>query len=206
MMHSGNYKKYESQLRQLSSVQEEISNHVNEWVRNAYNEKSLDLQTVSEAEGSDFTCILLELNLYDNPKLVCNVFQLLIAQYSQKLSVYDLASEVQILQDSEEIAILTACNVVLREMKKDAESCEFWLGQSDEKSLKMARSFIDRLQTMIDLCLYNENRVIEAQDEKKKDEPVDAEFEFLNLTDLKEDWDDEDMQVCTPDTRTDEQN
>lgn len=59
---------------------------------------------------------------------------------------------------------------------------------------------------MIDLCLYNENRVIEAQDEKKKDEPVDAEFEFLNLTDLKEDWDDEDMQVCTSDTRTDEQN
>ena len=150
---TGNMKNYVNQLRQYSAVQQEICDNANEWVRLTYNERSLDLQTVSQAEGSDFSCILLELNLYDNPKLVSNVFQLLIAQYSQKFSVFDLASEVQILQDAEEIAVLTACSSTLRGMKKDAESCEFWLGLSDDESLKMARSFIDRLNGLIDLCI-----------------------------------------------------
>ena len=58
-------------------------------------------------------------------------------------------------------------------MKKDAESSEFWLGKIDDGSLKMARSFIDRLQGLIDLCIYNENRVIDIKDDKKK---VDDEF------------------------------
>ena len=62
---------------------------------------------------------------------------------------------------------MDACNVTLREMKKDAESCEFWLGKSDDESLKMSRSFIDRLTGLVDLCIYNENRVLDLKDEKK---------------------------------------
>lgn len=107
--------------------------------------------------------------------------------------MYELASEVQILQDADEIAVLNACNATLREMKKDAESCEFWLGKSDETSLKMARSFIDRLQGLIDLCIYNENRVIDLKNDKKKEEEVEEEFQFLNLSEFKDQWDDEDM-------------
>ncbi len=99
--------------------------------------------------------------------------------------MFELASEVQILQDAEEIAILTACNATLREMKKDAESCEFWLGKSDEGSLKMARSFIDRLNGLIDLCIYRENRVLQLKDNNRADED-DPEFEFLNLSEFKE--------------------
>ena len=89
-------------------------------------------------------------------------------------------------------------------MKKDAESSEFWLGKSDDGSLKMARSFIDRLTGLIDLCIYKENRVIDLKEDKKKTE--DEEFEFLNLSEFKDQWDDEDMQVCQPDTVVDEQN
>ena len=172
-------------------------------MRKTYSERSLDLQTVSQVDGSDLTCILLELNLYDNPRLVSNAFQLLIAQYSQKLSVFELAYEVQILQNAEEIAILTTCSHTLRGMKKDAESCEFWLGLSDEESLKMARSFIDRLNGLVDLCIYKENRVLDVkQDEKKNDE----EFEFLNLSEFRDQWDDEDTAVCKDDFKMDEQN
>lgn len=80
-------------------------------------------------------------------------------------------------------------------MKKDAESCEFWLGKSDEESLKMSRSFIDRLNGLVDLCIYKENRVLDLQDEKKGSQQ-DEEFEFLNLSEFKDQWDDEDMQVC----------
>ena len=91
---------------------------------------------------------------------------------------------MQILQDAEEIAVLDACSITLRKMKKDAESCEFWLGESEEKHLKMARSFIDRLNGLIDLCIYNENRVLDLKDDKKEDQ--DAEFEFLNLSEFKD--------------------
>ena len=118
--------------------------------------------------------------------------------------MFELASEVQILQDAEEIAILTACSATLRGMKKDAESCEFWLGLSDDESLKMARSFIDRTNGLIDLCLYKENRVLDIKQDKK--ENVEEEFEFLNLSEFREQWDDEDMAVCSPDTVVDEQN
>jgi hypothetical protein len=48
-------------------------------------------------------------------------------------------------------------------MKKDAENSEFWLGKKDQESLKMARSFIDRLSSLIDLCIYQENRVLDIE-------------------------------------------
>ena len=89
-------------------------------------------------------------------------------------------------------------------MKKDAESCEFWLGKSDDDSLKMARSFIDRLNGLIDLCIYRQNRVLQLKDDTKS--AGDAEFQFLNLSEFKDQWDDEDMAVCTEETVVDEQN
>lgn len=46
-------------------------------------------------------------------------------------------------------------------MKKEAENAEFWLGKDDTESLKMSRSFIDRLQSLTDLCIYKENRVVD---------------------------------------------
>jgi hypothetical protein len=51
-------------------------------------------------------------------------------------------------------------------MKKDAEASEFWLGDNKEDSLKMARSFIDRLAALTDLCVYRENRVIDLGNKK----------------------------------------
>ena len=74
-------------------------------------------------------------------------------------------------------------------MKKDAESCEFWLGKSDDESLKMSRSFIDRQTGLVDLCIYNQNRVLDLKDDKKNE---DHEFEFLNLSEFRDQWDDED--------------
>lgn len=75
-------------------------------------------------------------------------------------------------------------------MKKDAENSEFWIGQTDLGCLKKARTFIDKLEMLTDLCIYRPNRVIDIDDKKKKktddddDEDEKDEFEFLNLTDL----------------------
>ena len=46
-MQSGNFKKFETQLKQYSSAHEIICEKINDWVRNTYAERSLDLQTVS---------------------------------------------------------------------------------------------------------------------------------------------------------------
>ena len=38
----------------------------------------------------------------------------------------------------------------------------------------------------LSLCVLSQGEDKPKEDEKKKDEPVEPEFEFLNLTDLKE--------------------
>jgi hypothetical protein len=53
-------------------------------------------------------------------------------------------------------------------MKKDAEASEFWMGDEKVESLKMARSFIDRLSALTDLNVYRENRVIDFGNKKQK--------------------------------------
>jgi hypothetical protein len=97
-------------------------------------------------------------------------------------------------------------------MKKDAESSEFWMGDEKIDSLKMSRSFIDRLQALTDLNVYRENRVIDLgnkkQDKKRKKSQDDdeAQFQFLNLSEFNQQWDDEDKRILTDYDVFDEQN
>lgn len=70
------------------------------------------------------------------------------------------------LQDAEEIAILDQCSEAYRQMKKEAEAAEFWLGKEETGPLKRARSFIDRLGALTDLCIYKENRVVDLGNKK----------------------------------------
>jgi len=90
-------------------------------------------------------------------------------------------------------------------MKKSAENSEFWIGIPEREKLKQARLFIDKLEMLSDLCIYKPNRVIDIddkKDKKKQDEDIDNdddaedEFEFLNLTELLSEWDNEDPRVC----------
>lgn len=97
-------------------------------------------------------------------------------------------------------------------MKKDAENAEFWMGDEKFESLKMARSFIDRLAALTDLNVYRENRVIDLgnkkQNKKKKkiEEDDDAAYQFLNLSEFNQQWDDEDKRILTDYDVMDEQN
>lgn len=133
----------------------------------------------------------MDLNLYDNPELVANAFKLLVRYFTQKSSILRLATEVQVLQDAEEIAVLKECDEALRQMKKDAEASEFWMGDDKTESLKMARSFIDRLSALTDLCVYRENRVIDFGNKKGKKKKIkqqvdEQQFQFLNLSEFKQ--------------------
>ena len=81
----------------------------------------------------------------------------------------------------------------LRDMKKEAENSEFWMGHTEQDNckdkLKQARKFIDKLEMLTDLCIYNPKRVIDVDDKKKKkqdeEEEEEDEHEFLNLSELK---------------------
>ena len=101
----------------------------------------------------------------------------------------------------------------IREMKKMAENAEFWMGMKQKENLKKARIFIDKLNFITDLCVYRQHRVIDIDEGKKKKHDDDLmemenededELEFLNLTELIQEWDNEDCKVCTDDEVNDD--
>jgi len=64
-----------------------------------------------------------------------------------------------------------------------------------------------------DLCYYKPDRVVDIDEKKNKDdiEVEDLEdgsdgFEFLNLTELFNEWDNEDQKICSEDDIMDEKN
>lgn len=65
---------------------------------------------------------------------------------------------------------------------------------------------------LTDLCIFRPNRVIDTDDKKKKkhedddDEGEEDEFAFLNLTELKQEWDNEDPKICNDEEVQDEKN
>ena len=68
------------------------------------------------------------------------------------------------------------------------------MGQNDEECLRKACIFISKLEMLTELCVYNPDRVIDLDGDKKKkkkndlldeDQVVEAEedeFEFLNTS------------------------
>lgn len=102
-------------------------------------------------------------------------------------------------------------------MKKEAENSEFWMGKIEKEFLKKAGIFITKIEMISDLCIDNPDRVIDVVDKKKKkknddnflndeDAKEEDEFEFLNVSELLQEWDNEDPKVCDDDEKTDEKN
>ena len=102
---------------------------------------------------------------------------------------------------------MSACESTLRYMKKEAEEAEFWLGkdggphekdgsaagfrEDKDPCLVRARGFIDKMSSLISLCIYKERRVLDIGEEEGDEEGA-KEFEVLNLSELREQWDNED--------------
>lgn len=91
-------------------------------------------------------------------------------------------------------------------MKRDAEDADLWMGYKDDFNLKKTRRFVDRLSAITALCVKASNRVLDfgkeeenIPNEKNKNsnqEKADEdEFEFLNVSELQEQWDNEDKKV-----------
>lgn len=181
------------------------------WMKMSYLNKDLDMRHKSTKK--DLICILIDIILYQDSKMVNSAFTILCKYFQQQLSVYEYASQVQLLQDQQEVAILKKVGSHVKDMKRSSEGAEFWMGKDDPASLKKARNFIDKLNFLTDLCIHRPNRVIEIEDDKKKknqedegqenEEQDEEEFEFLNLSELKQEWDEEDTKVCTDEEKND---
>jgi len=189
----------------------QVDEKVLNWMRIAFMNKNLDMKFTSTKR--DLVCILLDIILYEDSPLVNSAFTLLTRYFEQKKSVIKYANEVQLLQDQQEVAILKKVSGDLRDMKKEAENSEFWMGLPEVANLKKARQFIDKLEMLTDLCIFRPNRVIDIDDKNKKKEDLgddedgdEDEFEFHNLTELKAEWDNEDPKVCTDEEANDEKN
>mmetsp|Transcript_11845 Transcript_11845/g.18244 ORF Transcript_11845/g.18244 Transcript_11845/m.18244 type:complete len:106 (-) Transcript_11845:4726-5043(-) len=102
----------------------------------SYSNKNLDMRFKSE---KDLICILLDMILYQDTVMVNSAFTLLAKYFNQQRAIIDYANEVQLLQDEQEVAILKKVSAQLREMKKDAENSEFWMGHESKEYLKKAR-------------------------------------------------------------------
>ena len=111
--------------------------------------------------------------------------------------------------------MLTKVELDVKFLKKKADESDEWLGQGEKSCLKIARQFIDRIEMLTDLCIYKPNRQIDLDEQKPKkededhddeDKAAEDEFEFLNLSELQEEWDNEDMKVCTDEEVNEEKN
>jgi hypothetical protein len=78
-------------MNEMRSTIEEICAEVNKFIKIAVDDKTIDLQEIS---SRNYICILLDINLYDNPELVSSAFKLLVRYFTQKQRVIDLGTEV----------------------------------------------------------------------------------------------------------------
>jgi hypothetical protein len=73
---------------------------------------------------------------------VNTAFTLLAKYFSQKKAIINNANDIQLLQEDEEVAILKKVSEEYRQLKKDAETSDEWLGLSTPAALQKACIFI----------------------------------------------------------------
>ena len=191
-------------------IKKQVDDKVITWMKKSYANTILDMKTQSTQQ--DIICILLDIILYQDSVLVNSAFTLLARYFQQKQNIIDYASQVQLLEEEQEINILKKCDHELRIMKKTAEDGEFWMGCIEENDdvkepLVTSRNFIKRLEMLTELCVYNPDRIVDKEEKKKEgagDEDEDAAF--LNLTELRQEWDNEDPRIVIEEEKNDFKN
>ena len=111
---------------EIQNIKPKTDSKVIEWMKFSYFNKDLDMKVKSTKKN--LICILLDVILFQDTVLVNRAFTLLTRFFNQKVAIIKYASEVQLLQDQQEVAILHKVSGVLRVMRKDAENSEFWIG------------------------------------------------------------------------------
>lgn len=101
-----------------NDIREQCNDKVIAWLRTAFLNKNLDMKTQSKR---DIICILLDMILYNDSVLVNSSFTLLAKYFSQKRSIIHYASQVQLLQDEQEVAIFIRTKAEIKSLMDMAE-------------------------------------------------------------------------------------
>ena len=111
---------------------------------------TLDLEELSLA---DYVCINLDLILYQNEDLLNKAFELLIGFHQQRDSLFNLLSQVQLLETEEEINIFRETEEKLSLLNRHSEKSEFWLGSEETQNLSISLEVIKILDFIGEKCI-----------------------------------------------------
>ena len=101
-------------------------------ISKVFEDKKLDLEELSI---KDFVCINLDLILYKDENLLTKAFELLIRFHTQQVTILELLSEVQLLENENSTDLLKKAEENGSQLRKLGEASEFWLGSSDKNGL-----------------------------------------------------------------------
>ena len=172
------------------AMKEKTDEKVRKWLTTASKNVDLDMKS-----HTPIACILLDILLYEDSVLVNTAFTLLTDYFQQKRAIITSAKVVGLL-DKQAVAILRKVRETLAEAHRHLN--DDWLRQPDEDALVKTMIFINNLEILQDLCIYDPNRVIHTDDKKK--------YDLLNTDMLKEDWDNEDNKIIDEDQLNDQKN
>lgn len=84
-------------LEEDQDTKNSVDTKIISWMNTSYKNKNLDMKAKSKKK--DLICILLDIILYDDARMVNSAFTLLTRYFIQKSSLVKYANEVQLLQD-----------------------------------------------------------------------------------------------------------
>lgn len=185
-------------------MKEKCDEKTKTWLKIAFTNHDLDFKHHNE----NIVYILLDIILYKDPQIVNTGFTLLTNYYQQKSKIIYYAKLVQLLQDEQEVAIYRKVDETLRAMSDQATESDDWLGESGNAAMKLSMGFINKMEMLIELCTYVEDRVFETDNKKKSNESDEDDEEEegeaksdgdMNFDILQEDWDNEDNKIIDED-------
>jgi hypothetical protein len=109
------------------------------WLSDILQDEELDLMQASE---KDFIAVLLDLVMYKHPALAYDVFQLMLKNFSQRTTLLQYLSNIQLLESEHEVETMQRAKAYLKELSGYAETSEFWLGLNEEEMPSARRMVI----------------------------------------------------------------
>lgn len=157
---------------------------------NTFKNTILDFQICS---GGKFVDIMLQLMLLNQQDLVNEAFQLLNKLFSQRQELLESLKSIQILEQDTAVNFLKIINSNHRELKKEAEAAESWLGKcyldpsksiegntKDEIMNAKHEKVIKIIKELVSICCEHTAKDEDSEPEKEGIEIIEPSFRNIS--------------------------
>ena len=111
------------------------------------------------------------------------------------------------MEKPQDIAIMKKIQTELPWLKKEAENAEFWIGYAEKDCLVQASAVVEKFDSLADLCVFQQERIIPLGNERQEGAEEDEEFEQVaNTSELCVEWDYHDYRIIDDDEQPDVEN